>query len=604
MSGLQTFLYAVEVGKGRILARILPLIATVLIVGVLHDFGGVSLPFFGQLGGMYHGLNDAQSMDNAQLARQIVRGAGYNTMFLRPHAIAQLHNYVMSRGGGPDLFPPNRFPPGTPRMLPDTYNAPGYPYLLAAWFRILRPEFDPTPEYMSSHPTLPGDKWIPELNQIFMILTALLVFRLGLLLFDHRVAWISIIAFLVSDIIWQYSITALSTTFLMFLVTGMLLAAVEIFCVGEACMENVERSFGPAWLWAGILVLFLAAACLTRLHLLVLLVPLLIFLILMPRANFLLVPVIVVLVIGAVMPWFWHIYKVCGNPLGSNLPLLLYGTDEYKGNEIYCSVVAHYDQIFKNASTKELMGFRWHFERAWDLLGANPMILLFGASILHPFRRPRVQAFRWFILGSTICVIAMNNLCNAQPAPVSPWNTLVVLFPAMLVIGSAFFFILLDRLNLQVQLLTNFIVIFALMLTALPLALTLSTPSYKLYNYPPYIPADIEELARYALPEEWVTSDMPWATAWYGDHSSLWLPDSVSDFENLYDTVCPTGMLLFTPVTLDAPVTNLTSGEYKDWFPFICEQKLPLSFPLTVHTGFSQNIPEYTVWSDRARWAR
>lgn len=605
MSGLQTFLYTVEVGKGRVLARIVPLIVTILIVGVLYDFGGINIPFLGPLGGIYHGLNDAQSMDNAQLARQIVRGAGYTTMFLRPQAVAQLNDYIMSRGGGPNLFPPDRFPAGTPRMLPDTYNAPGYPCLLAAWFRILRPPFDLSPQYMADHPIFNAEKWIPELNQIFMILTALLIFRLGLRLFDNRVAWISTVAFLASDMIWQYSITGLSTSFLMFLVTGMLLAAAEIFSVGEACIENTERSFGPAWLWALVLVLLLATACLTRLHLLVLLVPLLVFLILMPRASFLLAPAIAILVIGAVVPWFWHTYKICGNPFGSNLPLLFYGTDEYKGNQIYCSLAAaHYNQFFKDASTKEFLGFRWHFERAWDLLGSNPMILLFGASLLHPFKRPRAQAFRWFIVGSAICVIAANNLCNAQPAPVSPWNTLVVLFPAMLVIGSAFFFILLDRLNLQVQLLNTLIVITTLLLTAVPLTLTLSTPTYKFYNYPPYIPGDINELGRYALPEEWVTSDMPWATAWYGDHASLWLPDSVADFQKLYDNACPTGILLFTPVTLDAPVTNLTSGEYKDWFPFISEKNLPPSFPLTTHTRPAQSIPEYSIWSDRPRWQR
>src|SRR5258706_441152 len=82
--------------------------------------------------------------------------------------------------------------------------------------------------------------------------------------------------------------------------------------------------------------------------------------------------------------------------------------------------------------------FRWHFERAWDLLGCNPMVLLFGAAILHSFKRPRVQAFRWLILGCAVCLIAANSLGEAQPAPISSWNTLVVVLPVMLVIGTAF----------------------------------------------------------------------------------------------------------------------------------------------------------------------
>jgi len=602
MSAIQTILYMIEVGKGRVLIRIVPLVITVLIVAVLYDFSGINLPISGPLGGIYHGLNDDQSMDNAQLARQIVRGEGYNTMFLRPYALEQLRTYIVSQGGGPNLFPADRFIPGIPRILPDTYNAPGYPFLLATWFYITQTKFALPSNYLHEHPLFISDRWIPELNQIFMILTALLVFGLGLRLFDHRIAWMSLVAFLSTDLVWQYSITALSTSFLMFLITGVFFAILEIFYVGETCADDEESSFGRAWLWAPVLVLLLAMACLTRLHLLILLLPLLSFLILMPRANSLLIIVVALLVIGAVVPWFWHTYKVCGNPLGSNMPLLLYGTAAYKGNQIYCTTtIPAYEVLFKNVSWKELMGFRWHFEHAWDLLGSNLLILLFGASTLYSFKRPRAQFFRWLLLGSAICIIAINNLGVTQPTPVSSWNTLVVLFPAMLVIGSSFFFILLDRLNLQAQLVNSLIIASILSLNAIPLILTLIAPPPKIVNYPPYSPGTLDYLGHLTQPEEWITSDMPWATAWYADHASLWVPDSLADFEHLHDNVCPTGLLLFTPVTLDAPVTNLTSGEYKDWLPFVVGAAPPPSFPLQARL-VNRTAPEYVLWSDKERW--
>jgi len=601
MSGIQTVLYMMEVGKGRIFVRLIPLVIATLIVAILYDFNGINLSYLGSLGGIYHGLNDAQSMDNAQLARQIARGQGYTTMFLRPYAVQQFQDHVVSQGGSSNLFPADAFPPGVARLLPDTYNAPGYPYLLAAWFRITRPDFDLTTAYMRDHPLFTGDMWIPEFNQIFLGLTALLIFRLALRLFDQRVAWLATIAFLTSDIVWRYTITALSTSLLMFLVTGLLFSILEIFCIGETCADNEESSSGWEWLWALLLALLLAAACLTRLHLLILLMPLVAFLALIPRPNLLLIPAVSILVIIAVAAWLWHIYKISGNPLGSNLPWLLYGNFGYKENQIFCTtIIPPYELLLRNASLKEFLGIRWHFEHAWDLLGSSPLILFFGASILHSFKRRRCQAFRWLVLSCAISIIAVNNLGVAEPTAVDPWNTLVVLLPVVLVIGSAFFFILLDRLNIEIELINNLIVIAVLFFSSVPLILTLVVPNYKIINYPPYAPSEINLCGRLALPEEWITSDMPWATAWYADHASLWLPDSIVDFERLHDNVCPTALLLLTPVTLEAPVTNLTSGEDKDWYAFIIGVNLPANFPLQAHTVINPQC--YVLWSDRERW--
>ena len=595
MNFIQTTLQVVEVGKGQILVRIIPLLAALLVIGGAYNLI------------VYHGLSDAQSMDNAQLARQIVRRQGFTTEFLRPQAVAQLRDYTISQNlktGKPrDLFPSDRFPSGTPRILPDTYNPPGYPYLLAAWFYLIHPEFDQVPTAMIAKHVYSGDRWIPLLNQAFLLMTAILVFALGRRLFDDRVAWMSIVAFLATDLVWHYTLTALSTSVLMFLVTAMLMCALEIVCVGEACFQNEDRSFAPAGFWTFAVALLLAAACLTRLHLLVLLIPLFVLLIAMPRANWLLVAVLALVVIGLVTPWFLRVNAISGNPLGSNSPLLLYGQGDYSGNQLYCTTsIPSYEKLFGNVSKKESVGFRWHFEHAWNLLGSNPMILFFGASILHQFKRRRTQLFHWLLFGSVLVLVAANNLGSATPDALGPWNTVVVLFPCMLVIGGAFFFILLDRLNLQMRLLHNLIVTTTLVLTVMPLMLTLTTGSNVIYSFPPYMPPVIKSIGQYAQPDEWVTSDMPWATAWYADRASLWLPDSISDFVKLHDDVCPTGILLLTPVSWSEPVSTFTSGEYKDWLPFVAELPAPSNFPLSAHTTTPPGGPDYRIWSDRPRW--
>jgi heme/copper-type cytochrome/quinol oxidase subunit 3 len=172
----------------------------------------------------------------------------------------------------------------------------------------------------------------------------------------------------------------------------------------------------------------------------------------------------------------------------------------------------------------------------------------------------------------------------------------------MIVVGGAFFFILLDRLALSLWLLNNLVVTAALVLGALPLALTVTTSSPLPFNYPPYWPPSIRDVSQLALPDEWVTSDMPWATAWYGDRASLWLPDSITDFENFHDNVCPTGILLFSGVTWEAPMSDATTGEYKDWFTLMTATGVPTNFPLGEHFSLLGKIPDMIIWSDRTRW--
>ena len=595
MNFIQSTLQAVEVGRGQVLTRLAPLLTALLVIGGAYNMIA------------YRGLTDMQSMDNAQLARQIVHHQGFTTKFLRPLALAQIRDFRSAQSlvtGGPhDLFPGDRFPPGTPKVLPDTYNAPGYPYLLAAWFYLVHPEFEQPPSAFSGGKVYSGDRWIPFLNQGFMLLTAVLIFALGRRLFDDRVAWLSAVAFLATDMIWHYTLSALSTSLLMFLVTAALMCILEVYAVSEACFANEDRSFGPAWLWGLAAALFLAAACLTRLHFLVLLIPLFAVLILMPRASFFLYVFITLVVIGLVSPWFMHLYAVSGNPLGSNSMQVMYGEGAYKGNQIWCSTsIPSYEQVFGQASKKETEGYRWTLEHAWELLGANPLILFFGASILHQYKRRRTQMFHWLLFGCAFFLVGANNVGVTKPDVIGPWNALAVLFPGMVVMGSAFFFILLDRLNIQIRLLGTLIIITMLAITAMPMVLTLTSPSALYYAFPPYMPPTIKSIGQFAEPDEWVTTDMPWATAWYADRASLWLPDSITDFENLNDNICPTGVLLMTPVSWAEPTSTFTSGEYKDWFALVSGQPMPAGFPLTEHTATAPGGPEYAIWCDRPRW--
>ena len=586
MNRMQGILHSLEEGKAQIVTRLIPSAIVLLLIFISYDVR------------IFQGLTDAQSMDNAQLARQIATGAGYTTKFIRPSAIAQFSQFQQAKARtATELYSSSQYPAGAERLLPDSYNAPGYPYLLAAWFKVVHPAFSTSAHDLAQTRIFGPDKFPMVLNQFFLCLTAVLVFVLALRLFDQRVAWLSVSVFLLTNLVWQYSISALSTSVLMFLLCAVLFIALEIFSIGEACFKSTESSFWPAWIWGLLLALILAAACLTRLHLLVLLIPLAVFLFVMPRRHFLLLPLVMLPTLGLAAAWFWHMHQISGSPVGSNASLLHYGMPDFDGNQIFCVLAApNYDQLFKDASAKEFLGFRWQMEHFWTLLGANPFVVLFFVSFLHHFRRPRAQAFRWFLLGSGFFLVLANNLGSPHPGDVDQWNVLVLLLPGMIVVGSAFFCILLDRLHFPLRILNGATVTAVMILTAIPLISNMvDTRSNQ--AFPPYAPTFLRAIGDFIPKENWVTTDMPWAEAWYGNHASLWLPDTIADFNEIYDTYNPSGVLILTPVLESEPATTLLTGEDKDWLPFVTGGNAPADFPLArpVEPKLKDSIG-YSIW--------
>ena len=86
--------------------------------------------------------------------------------------------------------------------------------------------------------------------------------------------------------------------------------------------------------------------------------------------------------------------------------------------------------------------------------------------------------------------------------------------------GSAFFFILLDRLNLEMRLVAKCITIILIVITSWPLITSFVTGG-AYYKYPPYFPPLLKVLGKATPDNRWITTDMALGTAWYGDHPSL-----------------------------------------------------------------------------------
>ena len=100
---------------------------------------------------------------------------------------------------------------------------------------------------------------------------------------------------------------------------------------------------------------------------------------------------------------------------------------------------------------------------------------------------------------------------------------------------------------------------------------------------------------------EVMCTDMPWATAWYGNLNSLHLPATLDEFYEVNDYHKRISLLYFTPITRDKRFnSDLTQGSYRSWFPitqFRMAQDFPLRNPAQLMNGDQVLLSDYNRWS-------
>lgn len=175
-----------------------------------------------------------------------------------------------------------------------------------------------------------------------------------------------------------------------------------------------------------------------------------------------------------------------------------------------------------------------------------------------------------------------------------------VFWPFIILYGLALFYILLDRLDLGVRIYTISLKCLIVVLSLLPLVLTIMPP-HATPPYPPYYPPIISRVTDMLNEREVMCTDMPWATAWYGDRVSILLPRDVDDFYEINDYKQYVSGMYITTLTKNKPfVKQLLDGPEKSWLPVI-SGRTPPDFPLK--QGVSLNRQDQIFLSDRNRWS-
>jgi hypothetical protein len=103
-------------------------------------------------------------------------------------------------------------------------------------------------------------------------------------------------------------------------------------------------------------------------------------------------------------------------------------------------------------------------------------------------------------------------------------------------------------------------------------------------------------------PDQVLCTDIPWATAWYGNRRSVLLPRTTADLLEIHGKRVPVGALYLTTETGDKPyTTGLAAGPERAWLP-ILNGKIPADFPWRHAVAIPPGSRDQIFLTDRDRW--
>lgn len=574
-TGMQNLVYQMDQGSGRKVIHAVLFALFAFAMAALYTFTN------------FQGLRDARAMEEAQLARNFAQRGRLVTQCVRPFEIGRLAE---------------RSPDGTTavREHPDLGHPPVWPALLAGAFKLVGlPEpGTPTTAYVSGMDYLPV-----AASHFFTALAAILVWLLGGKLFDQRVGVLAASSFLLSDLVWRGSLLGSDLSAAVFFALAAVYAGVWAAELPPGGGPETEQ--GPVGRWLiplGLAALLAATAFLTR-YAVGIAAWIVVFLhvgVSRRRQPWKKAILFAALAVLPVVPWMARNVALCGRPFGFVVHELLADTTLFPGDALARSLSAELPDVasaFYALQIKAVANLRTFFAQGFGLASGGILLALFGAMYLHRFVRHASRTLRWCLLPAGAIAIL-----NAAAFGAESLRALVVFWPLALPYGWAFFLVLLDRLQFEMRAFASAAITAVLLLTALPLLAHVLPPRSGL-PYPPYFHSYVGWVTAMLEPDECLTTDIPWATAWYGGRTSILLPRDIDGFYQIAEKHQRISLAYFTTVTRDKPwvrgLSDPTAPEYT-WYQVFAAGKVPGNFPLT-HGRFLAGSDQL-ILADRQRW--
>jgi 4-amino-4-deoxy-L-arabinose transferase-like glycosyltransferase len=578
---LQSWIHHWEEGAGARMLKVVVAFLAFVAVAALYDLFTVQ-PF-----------SSCDAMESAQLARNISDGKGYTTDSIRPLAL-----YLLGRAA--DTGQSSKV---LAQRVPDLSIPPVYPLVLAGLMKVAPFHFAASQTW-----TYQPERWITAFNQALFFSATVLLFFLARRLFDTRVAWLSSILFAGTNLFWKFSVSGLSTLWVILIFLAIVWLLVEIDARSRSA-EGVEAksAVGPALL-AGAL-LGLGGLSLYAFGWMVL--PVILFVLLSaPRSKGKLCIAVLAAFMVVMSPWVARNFRLSGTPFGTATYSALQDTPPFPDDTLERST--NPQAGFKRISPFDLMNKLVDNMSAISRdqlpnLGGNWILAFFVAGLLLPFRNPILRRLRFFLVGSLILLAVVQALgqthLSAESPQINSENLLVLLTPLIFIFGASFFFVLWDQVALPGFQAHGLGVAGLVVILCSPLLVSVLVTRAPPANSP-YAPLHLQRTALLMKENELMMSDIPWAMAWYGDRSCAWL--SLDDDEEFFkvNAFKPIHVLFLTQRTTDQRYLSQIKAEAKGWGHFVLESaehgEVPSGFPLRkAPFGF---LPDQFLLSDKVRW--
>jgi len=570
---VQDLVYAVDAGLG------LKIIRTVLYSMVVTVF------MLLYTATQFQGFNTPYAMDAAQLGRNVADSRSFITKCVRPSTI---------------WFHTRNDPAADPRIEahPDVLHAPMYPLTLAPGFAVARLMgmniYGEVVEEGRPARIFEPERWlVVGVNNLFTLLAGWVFYLLARQLFNQKVGLLAVSLYFFSDHVWRDSIGGTGIGVASFFVLS------TVYTLLKA--EKMWLYSEPFRKWFPLLTLsalLCAGAFLTR-YLLALLVPgLMTYLFLSgwkkqggwwPPFYYALVFMI------GISPWLIRNWLVCGAPLGMAPYTALEDTTLFSADALARSLEISVSPaaVVEPLKEKWVLMMQQFYTRDLFSTGGGLMTAFFLIGFMHRFTSREVTALRRGLVVSLVLFLLIAPFFGE-----SALRLYHVFWPFMALYGMAFFMVLLDRMQLAFPLLNNLVTGLVVFMTVFPSLLTIMPPRAQ-GTYPPYYPPFAQHVCRLLNPNEVICTDMPWATAWYGNRISVLLPATVDEFFDINDYKKNIRGLYFTTLSKDRKFASELMGSEKQWMGLMNGQ-VPQGFPLSV--GFPINKQDQFFLTDYVRW--
>jgi len=526
----------------------------------------------------FRGFSTVTAMDQAQIARNIASGEGLSTRFIRPLAIWQLEQAEKE-------IPKENFP--------DFYQAPLNSIVNAMPLLLVKSSWKMTPTDL----VYPAERVIAGLSILFFLLSVAIWYLVGSRLFDSKLALLGCAIILVTDMMWQFSLSGLPQMLMLLLFSGV--SWLTVFAMQRADrLTTVMLSLFGAGVLFGLMILAHGLAVWIFLGWLIFAA-----VYFSPRGIAAMAALAAVLMVT--MPWMVRNYSVCGNPFGLSIYAALSSggaPEESFLRSLDAAPPISGSAIFSHIKSRVADQVKMIFA----YLGMNLAAGAFFLALMHPFRSSVVSMFRWCVglmwLGAVLGmgIFGLDGVISSNQLH-------VLLLPLFIFYGLAFLMVLWSRWELNFPLLRMLFLSVVVFLCSLPMLAALFSNRGAAIQWPPYVPPFIGILGDWFEPQEVICSDMPWAVAWYAQRRSVLLPETIRGFNQLNDYRKlgePINGLYLTPITGNQRLfSEIYKGAYREWALLITRPPKVDGFALPFYTALPIE-GECILFSDRDRWSK